>query len=471
MAPQEGVSLFDKVEAVVRNRAIYELAEVLPKRQPSDVGRPREWPDYMPFLYEAFISIFTSSRKVDAELKHRYMWRLVRRLVKKMHPNDPSMWLPAKRYQRHHYEYFRNKYLTDPVLLARIQAKHREIAAEQAREIGLIVPEGEGTFTHPSLDRLLYADGKVVAPLYRAKPGDTRVDRETGEIRPLRFEADAALHMEGTGEMAWGTKFVLTAVRSQDVHGRIILDTRWCPVVGGEAKTAMSAMRDIAPNTPGAQGVVYDTALRGVHHQELMRELGWLSINRVQAAEVATKNGKPVKRVEKATHIEDKAVEGKRLRLFARGGALCTADIDQDGEQHLTELRRLRTIRRADKCGTFRWYCEYALPEGGTVMVRLDTTDDDRARKLNRSENLRQIPPGDRDFARLYKRRNDAESINRQLDDTLWLGRAHSKGAARQSVNLLGYALLVNGLAVHLYRKKRAALGPEPNLPPGEAAA
>jgi hypothetical protein len=66
--------------------------------------------------------------------------------------------------------------------------------------------------------------------------------------------------------------------------------------------------------------------------------------------------------------------------------------------------------------------------------VRLHGNDEDTARKLNRPENLRPIPPGDPDFERL-PRRNDAESINRHLDDTMWLGRAHSIGHARQHLN------------------------------------
>lgn len=65
----------------------------------------------------------------------------------------------------------------------------------------------------------MYADGKVLTPLNKAKPGDIRVDKETGEIKPLRHEKDAGLHFEGTGETAWGTKFVLTAVRREEVHG------------------------------------------------------------------------------------------------------------------------------------------------------------------------------------------------------------------------------------------------------------
>lgn len=453
-----GVSSLDRVEAIVRNPALYELAKLVPQREPGEVGRPRDFPDYMLLLFDALISVYGSARKVEAELSHRHVWHFIRRLVKKVHKGDQSMWLPPQRYKRYHYDYGRNRYLTNPVILEQLQELHRKIAGEQACELGLVDPEGDGSFTHPSLDRLLYADGKAVAPLYKAAPGTTKVNKETGEIREVRFEADADLHFQGDGETAWGVKFVITAVRSSDIHGRIVLDARHCPEKGGEAKYAMNAFRDLTPVLPGCQGVIYDTALRGVHHAEIMRELGWLSINRVQAAEVITRDGKPVKRVEKATHIEDKVINDKTVRLFARGGAICTAELDHNGEQLLTELKRIKTIRRQDKSGAFRWYNEYALGDGDTVIVRLDTTTEDIARKLNRSENVRQIPPSDPDFKRVYSRRSDAESINRGLDDSMWLGRAHSKGARRQSVNLLGYALMVNGLALQRHRSRQQAI-------------
>jgi hypothetical protein len=458
------VSTFDRIEAVLRGDAVYELAELVPQREDGDAGRPREFPDYMMFVFEALISIYGSARKAEAEVAHRHVWHFIRRTVKKAHKNDRSMWLPPQRYKRHHYAYGRNRYLTDPMILQRIQETHREIAARQAAELDLLDPDGEGSFTRPSLDRLVYADGKVVTPLYKAKPGTTRVDKETGEIKPVRFEADADLHMEGTGEMAFGIKFLMTAVRTSDVHGRIILDAEHVPDKGGEAKVALQSFNAIAPHSPGIQGVVYDTALRGKHHNELMQRLGWLSINRVQGAEVVTVKGKQVKRVEKTVHIEDKTVNGQTYRLFARGGAVCVAELTETGEQELTELRRVRTTRRDGKGGLFRWYNEYALPDGGTVTVRIDTTAEDVARKLNRAENVRQLPPTDPDFKRIYRRRADIESINRNLEDTLFLNRAHSKGADRQLVNLIGYAIVVNALAVHLHRQ-RAMPHPESNLP------
>jgi len=56
----------------------------------------------------------------------------------------------------------------------------------------------------------------------------------------------------------------------------------------------------------------------------------------------------------------------------------------------------------------------------------------------------------------LYRRRNDAESINRHLDDTLWLRRAHAVGHRRQLLNLISYALGVNAMSKHVRRQGAA---------------
>ncbi|HEX7165416.1 MAG TPA: hypothetical protein VF230_00415 [Acidimicrobiales bacterium] len=50
--------------------------------------------------------------------------------------------------------------------------------------------------------------------------------------------------------------------------------------------------------------------------------------------------------------------------------------------------------------------------------------------------------------------RDTLESINRWLDDSMWLGRAHSVGARRQLVDLLGFALAVNSMALHRARHR-----------------
>lgn len=50
----------------------------------------------------------------------------------------------------------------------------------------------------------------------------------------------------------------------------------------------------------------------------------------------------------------------------------------------------------------------------------------------------------DPDIPRLCGRRNDSESLNRGLEDTLFLGRVHNLGWRRQQVEMIGWALMVN---------------------------
>ncbi|MFN8017596.1 MAG: hypothetical protein U0P45_05690 [Acidimicrobiales bacterium] len=150
--------------------------------------------------------------------------------------------------------------------------------------------------------------------------------------------------------------------------------------------------------------------------------------------------------------------------LFARAGAIGILTLADTGEKLFTELPRIRTSRKADKIGTYRWYNHHRLPDhlgGGVIVVRLHGNDEDKIRKFNRTENVRAIPPSDPAFRALYARRNDAESINRAFDDTLWLRRAHTLGADRQRLNLLTYALAVNALALHRHRRSSS----DPPLP------
>jgi hypothetical protein len=316
---------------------------------------------------------------------------------------------------------------------------------------------------------MLYADGKVVTPLWKAKPGDRRLDKTTGELRALRFEADAALHITGSGEPAWGTKHVMVAARHPDRHARMILSVSSVPEVGGEARVALTSIERLAPQLPGALGLIYDGALRGTHLVELLRDRGLLPIVPVQAKSGGRRAKKP--RVERTVLVGPGTIRGahgttRDCILYAEAGALCRGELTADGEITTIALERTKLEPRRNADGTWRWYGVYAVPDhagGGTIRVRLDTTDEDRKRKFNRAEHLRPIPPSDPEYAALYARRSDAESINRALDDTSWLGRAHSVGRGRQLLNLIGYAIAVNSLALHRYRRTAA--------PPGQLAA
>ena len=460
-----GVSALERLEALIDNDELFALADAIPPADPTQGGRPRHYPTYMWVLYDALLSVYGSARKVEAELSHPIVWNHLRHLITARFPNDPERWLPERPMCRYHYLYGRTRYLTEPTVLAELGDIHRTHATAHARRLGLMSPDSRVSWTHPDLDRMLYADGKVITPLFRARPGDTKLDKTTGELRSVRAEPDGGLHFEGTGDTAWGTKWVIVAARTKHRHGRIILDVDWVPTPGGEATSAMGCFDRLRPLLDGAQGVIYDTALRGVHHQHLLRDLGWLPVNKVTAAKasVKTPRRKGGERVEKSTFVEDRTItlpDGTEttIHLFAKAGAIGIGQLDDSGQMTFVELERTRTHRNADKSGKYRWYNTYRLPDhlgGDTITVRLHGTADDTARRFNRTENIRPIPPSDPDFKPLYRRRNDAESINRALDDTLWLRRAHSIGHERQHLNLITHALCVNSLALHRHARHR----------------
>jgi len=82
----------------------------------------------------------------------------------------------------------------------------------------------------------------------------------------------------------------------------MILDLEWVPDKGGEAKVAMGCFQRLHPLVPGAQGVIYDTALRGTHHQVLLREMGLMPVNRITATVAGSNRPRRAegRRVEKA---------------------------------------------------------------------------------------------------------------------------------------------------------------------------
>jgi hypothetical protein len=247
----KGVSLFENIAALVANPLLYRLGELIPDPAPERGGRPRHYPGYSYVLYAALVSVYRSNRKVETELGDPENWAYLSRLVRKRFPNDPSQHLPERPMRRHHFVYVRDRYLADEATWEELRAAFGQGSAEQAvNDMGMCRSDGPGSLTHPDLSRMLYADGKVVTPLYKAKRGQKRVDMETGEIRHLRADPDAHLHITGGGELAYGNKFVIVSCRTPEPHGRMILDLDWVPDAGGEAKVALHCLIRIAPSLP-----------------------------------------------------------------------------------------------------------------------------------------------------------------------------------------------------------------------------
>jgi len=178
---------------------------------------------------------------------------------------------------------------------------------------------------------------------------------------------------------------------------------------GGEAAVAVDSVVALAALCPGAQGVIYDTAFRGVHHQRLMRDLGLLSVNKMTAAKAGAKKPRrdEGRRVPRSTFLEQRTItrpdgSATTVDLFACDGAVGVVRLSDTGEQCFEPLSRARTHRNRDKNGKFRWYNDYRLPAAGgaTITIRLHANDDDVRRRFNRTENIRPIPAADPDSPR-----------------------------------------------------------------------
>lgn len=328
----------------------------------------------------------------------------------------------------------------------------RAQAAKLAKELGLFDEEGATSWTHPSRDRFLQTDGKVITPLYKATSADL-LDEKTGEIKKVRFDPDAKRHTVGGGEKRFGTKFAIVSARTDQL--RVFLDHEYVPQKGGggEAGAALRCFDRLAPLMPGAQGVNYDMAMKGTHIDRVMREFGWLIVTGVSKDPSGEYN---------EWHIEDVEVmdlDGRpiTLNIYAKRGAAGIRVLTDTGDDLFLPLQRIKTAR-AGKPGRYRFYNEYELPPehraAKPLRIRLHGNAEDKRRDLNRAEHLRAIPPTDPDYHTHSARRVDAESVNRRLSDTLYWRRAHSVGHIAQDADLLGFGLGMNALSWHRHRKR-----------------
>ena len=117
MKREGGVPALERVEAILRNPAVYELGNIVPEVDQSRGGRRRLYPAFMLVVYEALITVYGSARQVEAELAHPVVWSLIRRIVGETLGSDPDRVLPAEPMRRHHYLYGRTRYLADPEVL------------------------------------------------------------------------------------------------------------------------------------------------------------------------------------------------------------------------------------------------------------------------------------------------------------------------------------------------------------------
>lgn len=256
---------------------------------------------------------------------------------------------------------------------------------------------------------MIHHDGKVIEKMYKAAPGDTRkvkvVDADTGEetieLRPVRADPDAKVHITGDDRQVHGSKFWHAEVRGDDVYSRVFLTVDYVPSEkdgkNSEADVAMKNLLALAPRVPGALGAMCDTVLRGVHINELVRETGWVIMNPVAAKSV---DKKTKERTEKEYYLRTESFEhdGRResVEIWTVGGRLARIVHTEDGTRVPVPLERHRTFSRQNKNGERRAYVEYEVPDplGGEPRIIRERILQHADDTFNRPENVRQIAPG-----------------------------------------------------------------------------
>ena len=316
--------------------------------------------------------------------------------------------------------------LTRPDHLGQVTEALTRHSIDLAVDIGLL-PERGGSLTHPDARRTLYGDGTIVRPLYR-------------HDNPGRSDPDIAKHYRHDGGH-WGNNLVLAYCRGPNPHQRVILGLDRVEQPGREADTATALFGAITRAAHGRiQAIVYDGALRGTHHNQLMRTHGLIVITKVHAA--ARRDRDTIVRTIPLGTRQHQPADGQPCThtLAAHNGAVHEAHIDDAGELHLSEPLARKQIRRFATRNGYRFSLGVTIPCPREPFVTWLSPHP-------HADQLRLIPEADPDFAPLYGLRNDAESNNNSYKTTLPSRRAAALGWRRQLLDAAGWAILINSRA------------------------
>lgn len=452
-----GLTTFELLAAVLDHPPLFAMAtDLFP---PCPVGRP---PKHHPALLLAFgvlARAWRSGARCEAELADPVHWQHFLTLfdtgqqslpeaLRVPRPEQPPTWSA--------YRHFRDRYLTSDGAVAKLQDSYLHRACAHAIALGLLPLTG-GSWSHPHPTRTIYGDGTVVRPLYKPpavqwleQPDGQRVrqfvDRRTGEVltqMPRRVDLDAADWYGHTG-LVHGNNFVAFHVRGTAVHERVVLAVGRVDYPGGEAAEAVRLTRLLhAQLGDRVQAAVYDGAWRGVHIDEVMRNCGWIVINKVA---LAAREPQATK-----THTlglwEHTGPHGPcHHELGSVDGAVVEIDLSNGLPTGPLPRRQVkRTLRRS---GEYHFNVGYTIAcPAGEFVAWLTPHGEGGDRDHQRAEWVRVIARGEPDFDLLYGLRNDSESFHAQYKRTLLVDRAMSLGWRRQLLDVVCFGLLNNALA------------------------
>lgn len=467
-----GIADDEKIEAIIDDETILAVATALVVHDSKDGGRPRKNSTYALVLVHVIAKTVYGGRvrRTFVELATPKRWNELARRVRERYPDHPGCWLNEEPMLRSQYLAFRDRYLATLDGTTALSELLTRSGAALARDLDLL--NRQGSLTNPSSTDCLESDGKVVSSATRFRQGDLTASRSTGELRQRRADPDVGTYVEGHSDIpVRGHRFVVTSARGNGWMNRAILGVASAPR-GSELDAVIPLIPKLQSLGLSPRVLTFDGAMRGSHIDALWRRYGVIGIGPVIAersgrAKGSKRSASQAQRIERVLPLGQRTVRDAQRResaieIAAVGGALCEVRRSEDGTP-IYERLVLQQLKSRGTAPSFRLYGIYQTKTGKIVVgtIPLFQTEQDATRKRNRTEHLRAFPPGSAQFAALYGRRADAESLNRQLEDACWQKRANCYGRLRVFADVLGFALGQNAIARFLARERA---GPEVTL-------
>ena len=475
-------STSEVLTAVVRSPELHEIAALTPPD--ADVGRPRELAPWSVLLLGVMSRHYRSGARAELELRSELVWRHV--LAEAEHARTSGLHVPEaiRPPSWDAWRRGRNRVWATQEGLAEIGRIHLTHAASLAHEMGLALPEGGGSWSHPARSRAVYGDGTLVRPLYAppkavrlsAPDGTTQIaypDPVTGELLPSptrRYDPDGAMH-HGHGGPVHGINYVTWHLRGAGHYERVILTAAVVPAPGLEADTAVASLADVHRVLgDGIQIAVYDGAWRGVHAEAVMRRYGYLVLckpqtdtaSHVTPALLRLPGGRSARSIPLGSWEHHPGGHRCVHLVAALDGAAAEIALDEAGDPALVALLTRRQVKRPrGKDGRYRFSAGYEIPcPKEPFWVWLSPHAERGDQSASRAENFRLITAADPDGAALIGIRSDVEAHHNEFKQTLRNSRAMSLGADRGLLDQYAFALAHNAIVASRYRAKRATARP-----------
>jgi hypothetical protein len=302
-----------------------------------------------------------------------------------------------------------------------------------------------GSRTEPDLRNIVAGDGTYIPAMWTATEQDEVFDPVTGEVSTPRFDPDAQTYTSADGqEFVRGIGFVNMQVQNPAAPGERVSLAFSAIDAGGEAQTAVRLLESLTSLT-WMSHYTYDMAIRGTHILRLYR-CGLVPIVKVARG----RDGKVWTLRLRARTFRN----GTKLPLDVVDGALGLS-FEWRGEDLFVPFNPVQLLERRNADGTYRFYGRYRVSNNPHNPESL--RGEEFTLRLNKPEvveNLRFFNEHMAEFAPGHGQRQGTESENNRLKQTLWNGRAHSVGKARQTIDLLGFYMLTNLKAALAFQKR-----------------